>query len=454
MRVIGEFLSKVAENKLCVYVVGDSVLDEYYSVKVTRIDPASPAHCVMLSSDEEPAEQLPGGAANICYQLKHFNADIRLVSWLDHFSKMVFAQHGVNFQGIILPVNCQIPRKRRFYDGEHQVGDRWDIEKPYCGLDDISVYQQILSEKCKGHPDAIILSDYNKGVFAHNFTNYNHTDAPTIVDPKKGPLCKWKGCTVFKPNAAEAFELSGSKTDWKDQCSYFKKELGCKAVVITQGGSGVVGLAEDFFEYHPTKFSPAGRLIGAGDCFIGVLALAYAHKFPIDQAAIIAFEAGSLYVQTKGSITPWGLQKQSKFVKPCDLRNRNFKLTVANGCYDILHAGHLETLRYAKLTADKLVVAVNSDESVKRLKGPERPVVSLNDRMEMLAALECVDYVVSFEEDTPLEVIKEIQPDYLVKGEDWKGKEVVGAKLVKEVFYVPLVKDKSTTGLVNKLNTL
>lgn len=300
-----------------------------------------------------------------------------------------------------------------------------------------------------------ILSDYDKGVFPNSMYSLPK-NVITIVDPKNPPLAKWKGCTVFKPNAVEAFRLSDGLTDWKDQCDYFQDKLECQSVVITMNGNGVVGKSNgSYFEHHPIQRIEARKTSGAGDCFVGVLAVAIAHGMSVSDASSVAYEAGALFVQqhSRNPITPWALQKQSKFINVEDLENRNYKLVMTNGCFDILHSGHLESLRFAKSKGDKLLVAVNSDESVKRFKGEKRPVISLHERMEMLAALEFVDFVISFNEDSPYDLIKAIRPEVLVKGADWKDKGgIVGGDLVKETFFVPLVEDRSTTNIIEKLN--
>jgi D-beta-D-heptose 7-phosphate kinase/D-beta-D-heptose 1-phosphate adenosyltransferase len=465
MSVISNFLQSNSSRRLKIHVIGDGMVDEYYKVKVTRISPESPNVCVMLSETDTPDALLPGGAANVCYQLRNFNVQTNLFCWTDLQADGVYQRSGLGGVWVTLPEGLKIPRKKRYFDGDVQVSDRWDVERINCGLkEDLGTYQRLVAGNLVAHlacgVDAIILSDYNKGVFANHFSfvdaiREQHRDIPIIVDPKKGPLSKWHGCTVFKPNAVEALELSG-QTDWKSQCHFFKDELWCDAVIITQSGNGVVGLADRFFEYRPAHSVNATKIMGAGDCFIGILALAIGHGFSIEDAAALAFEAGALYVQNNSyqPITPWQLQKQSKFVSPDELVSRNYKLVFANGCFDILHSGHLESLRFAKSKGDRLVVAVNSDASVSRLKGPKRPVVPLSERMEMLAALECVDYVVSFEDDSPQDLIERIVPDVLIKGEDWKNKPVAGTDVVKEIYFVPLVEDKSTTNIIEKIKTL
>jgi D-beta-D-heptose 7-phosphate kinase/D-beta-D-heptose 1-phosphate adenosyltransferase len=456
MELITKFLEKNAKKTIFLHVIGDSIVDECYKVKVTRISPESPNVCVMVSEDSTPSVISPGGAANVCHQLKNFNARPRLFSLIDREAYDIFVKCGIPFFGHII-IDDLIPRKKRFYDGNIQISNRWDIEKKLnCQekvLELIKLWQVFQAE-----PDVIIISDYDKGLFeSEHLSLFNLTNKIVIVDPKKPPLDKWKGCTIFKPNANEAFELSGGLTNWEQQCDFFQDKLGCQSVVITQEGRGVVGKTnEGYFEYDPVRKVAASRITGAGDCFVGVLALAVAHGFSVSDAAIIAFEAGQLYVQTdvNDTITPLQFQKKSKFATAEELKNRNFKLVFSNGCYDILHSGHLETLKIAKSKGDKLVVAVNSDASVTRLKGPKRPVVPLQERMELLAALECVDYVISFDEDTPLHLMEQIKPNVIVKGADWNNKIVVGSEIAEEVVLVPLIEDKSTTNIIEKIKSL
>jgi D-beta-D-heptose 7-phosphate kinase/D-beta-D-heptose 1-phosphate adenosyltransferase len=458
MDLINKFLEANKNKQISIHVIGDCMIDENYAVKITRISPESPNICVMLSENSIPTSILPGGAANICYQLTHFNVKSTLVTLTNPYSANIFRNSGISFLTVTDP-KIHIPYKKRFFDGETQVGDRWDIEKPNYGLtsEELWSFQTNLSfeyQKIKNEADVVILSDYNKGLLdcGSSYFKFN-PNTPIIVDPKKHPIEKWHGCTVFKPNAQEAESLSGL-AEWKQQCDYFMDKLNCQAVIITQGSKGVTGKDKYGYFDHQPKYHLSASKPGAGDCFAGTFAVALGHGFTFRESAVIANEAGFVYVQQKSreSISLWDLFSQSKFVNPENLAKRNYKLVFTNGCYDILHSGHLECLRFAKSKGDKLVVAVNSDESVKRLKGPSRPVKDLTERMEMLAALECVDYVTSFNTDTPLDIIKLIQPDVLIKGEDWRDK-TIGSEYVKEIHYVPLVKDKSTTNIIEKIKT-
>lgn len=434
--------------------IGDAMVDEYYNVKVNRISPEFPMP-IMSSEDEHPVKK-PGGAANVVHQYKNCNVKARLIGFGDYYMAEVCHDHkiGTDMMPYIFYGRAN-PVKKRFLDNGVQV-KRWDVEKPFYGVSEENrmAYHTEIMGRYDSLPDVAILSDYNKGFFdLKSIPLYMERlkKVTTIVDPKKGPIHKWKGCTYFKPNAAEARELSG-RDDWKNQCKFFAINLGCKGVVITQGGDGVVGWEDGkFFEYRPEKKVQVESVIGAGDCFVAFFAQAIALEFGAEMSSKIAYEAGRLYVQNKMNrpIHPVDLV-WCKCVLPEDLAKRDFKLVFTNGCFDVLHTGHLETLRFAKSKGDKLVVAVNADESIRRLKGPERPLVGQADRMHMLAALEPVDYVVSFKEDTPLEVMKKIKPDVLVKGGDYKADEVVGKDLVSEVHISPFKHGISTSAIIEK----
>ena len=447
------FLQKNRHRRLNIHVLGDAMVDEYYEVKVNRISPEFPMP-IMLSSEDKPIKR-PGGAANVAYQFKHFNASVSLFCFPDEKAEKVFKDHEVNRWVSLVDVRTTLPVKRRFLDDGIQI-TRHDIESPLCGVseDIIDFYTESMCQaisKRKSNPDVVILSDYNKGFFHgdEGFVLGQYHNSITIVDPKKGPLRKWRGCNIFKPNAKEAEELSG-KTKWKEQAKYFQNELECDSVVITDGGKRVSGVCGDkFFCFIPEKQVEVESVIGAGDTFCVFLAMAVGHGFSVPEASEIAWNAGAVYVQNKMNrpIVPAEMSANN-IVSPEDLASRDFKLVFTNGCFDLLHEGHLQTLRFAREKGDKLVVALNSDASIKRLKGDDRPIKPLDQRMAVVAALDMVDFVVMFEEDTPLEVIKKIKPDVLVKGSDHKKNEIVGADIVPEVLTAPMIPDLSTTALI------
>jgi D-beta-D-heptose 7-phosphate kinase/D-beta-D-heptose 1-phosphate adenosyltransferase len=456
-------------------VIGDAMIDEYYEVEANRISPEFPIPVMKLLKFEDGdfCKRYPGGAANVAYQLKNFNFDVGLFFGEDledifHKNGMKNIYFNKEMPGYIN--RSRVPVKKRFWDREKDFPlCRIDVEEKNYGIDVNRVNgAEYLDEMRKDmtkyakefKPYVTIYSDYDKGMFS-DITEPIIDDLDpslSIVDPKNGPLSKWKGCTIIKPNAKEAEVMSG-ETDWKKQADYFHDQTDCTAVVITQAGKGVVGKIgyDGYFEYFPETEVFAESVVGAGDCFTAFLAMCMSHQMDLLDAIKVAFEAGRVYVQRKHNkpVTPKELLKHadsimSKFATIEELKDRDYKLVFTNGCFDIMHLGHLHILEKAKSKGDKLVVAINTDESVKMSKGESRPILPLEQRKKMIAALECVDFVIEFSEKTPYNLIKEIIPDALAKGEDWKG-NVVGSDIVKEVHLIPLLEGFSTTNIIEKI---
>lgn len=476
MNVLDEFLKLDLNGPaLNIGVVGDAMVDEYFNVRVKKISPEFPIPVMHSNTDE--SQNYPGGAANVAYQFKHFNVKAKLIAFTDADADKAFKKKGVNTD-LCVTIGNKIPRKRRFYSDDFPTY-RWDVEQPNYGIADIEKKCFELYEKVQGHAETfnvLIFSDYNKGVMS-KYVDLLIPEVPiSVVDPKAGDLDRWRGCTVFKPNASEALALTGCDS-FLDAGAMLLDRLKCEAVIITQAGKGVIvfdryspkfGVHNDggVYEIRPTeKLPPAESVIGAGDCFTAFLAMALARGMGIRAAAEVAWKMGALYVRNRHN-KPLGRDDLVKSYDPAvgkilvgcpeDYLGRNYppyrrdyKLAFTNGCFDVLHAGHLSTLKFAKSCGDRLVVAVNSDESVAKLK-PGRPFVSLQERMEMLASLEFVDYVVPFFEDTPLEIIKRIKPDVIVKGDEYKKETIVGYGLA-EVITAPMVEGLSTTNLIEKI---
>lgn len=446
--ILDQFLKKNREDALKIHCVGDAMIDEYYKVKITRI---SPEHPVPVMECQNNVVRRPGGASNVAYQLKHLNADVSLISFPDNEADQIYKEHNLKLIRPNSTLNCSLPVKRRYLDNGIQVAPRHDFEKKFCGLSSqqIDEYLQLLGGLIsKEMPDVAILSDYNKGFFYNcnnSFLNL-YKNIKTIVDPKYGPLEKWKGCKIFKPNSKEAEQLSG-KSSWQDQAKFLYDFLECESVVITFGGEKVAGIWNGYeFIFKPEKKVNVESVIGAGDCFAAFFAMAIGHGFNPIEASEIAWTAGSVYVQQRMNrpVVPAELSC-TKIVSPYDLSKRDFKLVFTNGCFDILHGGHIQTLNFCKNKGDKLVVALNSDESIKRIKDKSRPILPLEHRLAVVSCLEVVDFVVCFDEDTPFEVIKIIKPDVLVKGAGYDNLNIIGSDIVPEVYIAPTIQNASTT---------
>jgi len=447
--LIIKFLEEDTDKKLNLNVIGDPMIDEYFHVDVSRISPEFPIPVYKSNTLEPSSGLIPGGAANVAYQFNYFNVNVELICLINKLSQVVFDSKDIktNHSKVVDPLF--LPVKKRIYSEDVPLV-RWDIEKENYGLEDINKH---LMDLVIPDSDCNIFSDYSKGLFKTPWFRKFIKKTKSVVDPKNNFIDFWEDCTVFKPNAHEASLLSDKKL-WKDQAEFFMDSIRCKSVVITQSGNGVVGKDDSFFEVRPeTKVEKPNSVIGAGDCFIAFLTMAICRGFSIEDAARIAFAAGTFYVQRKYNkpISPAELFSSTgkKLVtKPEILAKRNFKLVFTNGCYDLLHAGHLNTLKFSKNAGDKLCVGLNSDESIKKLKGDSRPIVDLKNRIKMLESLDVVDYIVVFEEETPEEVIKKIRPDTLVKGEDYRNKKVVGSNYVDELLFAPMQEGLSTTNII------
>lgn len=463
MNILEEFLKLDKKSEIRIGVIGDAMIDQYYNVSVKKISPEFPIP--VMHSDTDDSIDFPGGAANVAYQFKCFNVNCNLIAFTDKSADFAFSIKGIN-TALCHHIDGAVPRKRRFYSDNFPTY-RWDVEKHNYGLGkelDKKCFELYKKAKRLGDTfNVMIFSDYDKGVFS-NYTNKLISEAAiSIVDPKCGDLERWRGCTVFKPNIKEALDFTGLKTV-KEAGIKLLDVLQCESVIITEAGNGatVFERGGNIHEVKPIcKLPPAESVIGAGDCFTAFLAMAMARGMKVCKAAEVAFQAGTLYVKNKHN-KPLCREDILNHYDPTaakivhgDLReffrNRDYKLIMTNGCFDILHAGHLENLKYAKSLGDKLVVAVNSDKSVSTIK-PGRPFVDLKNRMKMLAALEFVDYVVSFNESNPLNTIKHIKPDILVKGAEYEKEKVIGYGVV-EVVLAPMVEGLSTTKLIEKINS-
>lgn len=449
MNIVEKFIKSFDDsNNNKIIVFGDNIIDEHYQCEITRISPEHPIPIIKLNG-KKPIKT-SGGAAKVYEQIFRF---------INAYFISVEEHHG-NY-------NARIPVKSRYYCGKNQVS-RIDCEFENYKLNDeqlADVRNVLLNyfNELKRESNVLVLSDYNKGLFDEQYIQSilsSCEDIITIVDPKLGPASKWRGCTIFKPNFKEAVAMTGS-TDWKTQCDILMKETNCKTCVITNEDKGVYYKTDQGYgEYIPKNKVDVKSVVGAGDCFISFIAICQSLKFDIKESIEIAFFASSIYVQKLNGYAV-DLDDLIKYNDNCSAKivDSNFdfneeNLVFTNGCFDAgLTPGHIECLKFAKKQGNKLVVALNSDASVQRLKGENRPIYSLEERMKIVSSLEFVDYVTWFEEDTPYEIIKKIKPKKIIKGGDYKPEDVVGKEFA-EVIIFNLENCLSTTEKLNRLNLL
>lgn len=453
-------------KKIKVGVVGDLMLDIYHYGKVERISPEFPVP--ILHSMTNKSEIYPGGAANVGLQFKHLNAEVVVFGFIDED----FLKLDLDLSGCV-SCNWQQPRKHRFYDDNFPML-RYDVEKIPEECNELSVARNGVLEKFTERIrklDVVVFSNYSKGLFSsamikEMINQCNKFNVISVVDPKSDPI-SWSNCKILKPNYKEAVKMTNS-IGWKTQCDALVGMTNCETVVITKSGDGVYGKTNgEYFCYEPKhKIGDINSVIGAGDAFAAYLAASVARGNGIKEATTFAFEAGSEYVRSKHNrpVCPYEVKRHldrygAKIINIHELKElrhviyKDKKWVQTGGCFDILHSGHLKLLGYSKDQGDKLVVVLNSDDSIKRLKGNNRPINSFADRAMVLSYLECVDFIVEFTEDSPENLTREILPDALIKGSDYKNKLMPEAKYAKEVLYCDLMEGKSTTNIISKVKS-
>lgn len=436
-----ELFNLLLDKNISISVVGDTLIDEYYHVDVSRLSPEFPVP-VLQTESLKPYKSVCGGAANVVNQFKHFHVTTSLISILNHKALELTDEQCIDSWASYTDVTCHVPIKKRFYHQDHPI-IRIDVEKSNYGLENI---EEISSNLKIPKSDIVIYSDYNKGLFTKNYKI--NKKQKCLVDPKVD-MSIWNGCYLFKPNYNEAVKLTGHK-DIKKQINFILKNIKCKNVVITKGGDGVFGYGEHegYIEIISSNKLKPESVIGAGDAYLAFLGMSLACGFSLRDAMEHAFKAGTIYVSRKYNqpLCMADFFVQDKFIKNWEfLANRNFKLVVTGGCYDVVHLGHMHTLKEAKKYGDKLCVTLNSDQSIKRLKGEKRPIMPLESRIEVLKSLEFVDFIVVFDEDTPENVLSVLKPDVYCKGSDYKNKILHGSQNAKEVVYIDMIDGYSTT---------
>ena len=461
-----------------VLVIGDLIVDQYLWGSCQRISPEAPVQVI----DVDYESTVLGGAGNVVNNLKKLGAQVDIISVLGscEISReliRLLEDIKVNTKFLITQKNRISSKKTRIIASQQQVV-RYDRESS----NDIDVESQKSIIKAFNNIvndyEVILLSDYGKGVLTHHLTQslikiakkYNKK---VLVDPKGTDYLKYKGAFLLTPNKKEAsiatkinIQDNSSLTDaivkLKSMC-----DLDISLITLSENG---IAIYDGKLRTLPTAAKEVFDVTGAGDTVLASLGFAIACGYSIDESVAFSNLAGGVVVGKIGSATATineiieyesSLNKSSsdKHIKTRveiaklsqKLKLKGKKIVFTNGCFDLLHAGHISYLETAKNFGDILILGLNSDRSVTSLKGKGRPINLEADRAYILAALEVVDYVVIFDEDTPYELIKSIEPHILVKGGDYEGKEVVGQDIADELKLVEFVHGKSSTRTIEKI---
>ena len=461
-----------------ILVVGDLMIDHYLWGKCERISPEAPVQIVSI----EKETSVLGGAGNVIHNLIDLGAKVDVISVIGDDEnaqelKQLLTEAKVSSNGLIIQVNRSTSKKSRIIASQQQVL-RYDKETthPIKQEQEAQIVARFEAELAQF--DMVILSDYGKGVLTPTLTQSlitlcNAVDKKILVDPKGTDFSKYKGATLLTPNKKEAIEASGidivDKSSLLQSIKQIKERCELDISIITLSEEGIA-LYDESLRTHPTVAREVFDVTGAGDTVIASLGFALASGYNIDQSVKFANLAAGVVVGKIGSATATldeiieyesSLNKSTSnsHIKTLEeitllskeLKKRGKKVVFTNGCFDILHVGHVKYLEEAKSYGDVLILGLNSDESVRRLKGESRPVNSEDDRAYILASLEAVDYVVKFYDDTPYELIKAVEPHILVKGGDYTGKDVVGQEIADELRLVEFVDGKSTTKIIERI---
>jgi len=459
-----------------VLVIGDVMLDRYWQGPTRRISPEAPVPVVRVTRENERV----GGAANVAANVAALGGNSLLIggTGIDDAAQRLstlcagigVAAHFVTSESTETIVKLRVM-------SQHQQLIRLDFESDEVAYDEAAVRATFSDQLSSA--DVVVLSDYGKGLLRGSsdlIKVAREAGKLVIVDPKSSDFSRYSGATLVTPNYSEFENCVGPCAD--DREIVERGESLCAAhdidnLLITRGELGMILISR---QHNPVTLATDARdvfdVTGAGDTVCAVMATALAGGKSISEAVVLANTAAGIAVGKSGTATvsreeielalsrrsgQAGLGGSIGALLP-DIeaaRMRGERIVMTNGCFDVLHAGHVTYLEQAKALGAHLLVAINSDASVTRLKGAGRPANSLKDRMTVLAALSSVDWVVSFEEDTPQAVIEAVNPDVLVKGGDYAIEEIVGGEHVRraggEVMTLPLVQGLSTTAVIDRL---
>lgn len=462
-----------------ILVIGDLMIDHYLWGSCDRISPEAPVQVVNVKKENS----VLGGAGNVINNLVSLGSSVEVISVIGDDSvanelKTLLSNIGVAFDNLVVEKGRKTSKKSRLMASNQQVL-RYDSES----VDEISKNSsnkilEILEKNIKNY-SAIILSDYKKGVLTTTLTQdiiklANRHKIKVLADPKGKDFSKYKGAYTLTPNKKEAMEATN--IDIKDEKSLvealksLKQNCNLEVSLITLSEQGIAIFDDELFT-SPTAAREVFDVTGAGDTVIASITFALSCGVDIKKALYFANLAAGVVVGKIGSATATldeiyeyesqlNKSSSSSHIKTFDeieklakkLHSQGKKIVFTNGCFDILHVGHVKYLEEAKSYGDVLILGLNADSSVRKLKGSSRPINSQDDRAYILASLESVDYVVIFEEETPYELIKLIKPHVLVKGGDYEGKEVVGQDIADELKLVQFVDGKSTTNTIKRIN--
>ena len=468
-----------------VAVIGDIMVDRYLTGRIERISPEAPVPVLVHNHERTVA----GGAANVAMNIASLGCAVHLVGAIGSDAdgediRTLLSDAGISPEWLVVDPGRPTISKTRVVSGRQQLVR---IDRELTGRLASEVEDRIIraAEAAISKADIVVLSDYAKGVFGDRLLEVigaaKSAGKPVLVDPKRRTFEVYRGAVVIKPNAGELSAATGLPCATDQDLEAAALELTkhfAGTLVVTRGEAGLSLFSPGQPVRHITTVAQeVADVSGAGDTALAALAVAVAEGLSIDDAAVISNFAAGIAVGKLGTAVisrkelntallraseadyhPGALTNLAAAAEMANAwRLAGERVVFTNGCFDLVHTGHIELLTSAAAEGDRLIVGLNSDASVKRLKGPTRPIQTEMDRARIVGALRAVDLVVLFDEDTPLALIDAICPDVLVKGADYTEDKVVGGDLVKSrggrVALVPLVVGRSSTTIVERMRS-
>ncbi len=474
-------LDLTALNHANVVVIGDVMLDSYWSGNTQRISPEAPVPVVHVQDHY----QRPGGAANVALNLSALGSNVTLLGVIGDDEAGRTLQSDLNKQGVctdlVVSKTDKTITKLRIMS-RHQQLIRLDTEDGFHQFNHEALLEAALTSLDSA--DVVIISDYNKGtlrpILKELLTVCKDRNITTLVDPKGDDFSIYENATLLTPNMSEFEVVAGkpvNEEDFEMRAHQLMQHHKLQSLLVTRSEKGM-----SLFQTHTDVFSLPAQVrevfdvTGAGDTVIATLAAGVAAGYSLHDAVRLANLAAGIVVGKMGTATAsqhelqvaiaaqehsqvstrMGIVELEELIPQVALaRSKGESIVFTNGCFDIIHAGHVHYLQEARKLGDRLIVGVNSDDSISRLKGPTRPVNTLANRMTVLAALQSVDWVVPFSDDTPAHLIDAIVPDKLIKGGDYKPENIVGYDTVTqaggEVKVIDVVEGCSTSNIIEKI---
>lgn len=459
-----------------VLIVGDVMLDSYWYGVTSRISPEAPVPIVHINESEER----PGGSGNVAFNISSLGGHVDLLGIVGTDKTAESLQAYLVKAGIHCyfhkMTSLKTVNKLRVFSQNQQL-IRLDFEQNFAHIDIcplIQTYHQQLPDV-----DVVILSDYGKGTLyqvEQFILSAKKAGKPVLIDPKGRDFSKYRGATLMTPNLSEFEAVVGycqNDSDIAEKAEQLRAKLDLQALLITRGKNGMSLIRQGCRPFHlPTEAKEVYDVTGAGDTVIATLAVCLAVRKPMEEATRIANLAAGIVVGKLGSATTdvtelhqalhdratTVIVTEDKLKRLIELAQaKGEKIVMTNGCFDILHAGHVSYLDQARQLGDKLVVAINSDESVRQLKGTGRPFNNLEQRMTVIAALESVDWVIALSEETPERLYCQLLPDLIVKGRDDQPENIAGAECIRknggQLAIIDYVEGQSTTEIISKIKS-